>query len=156
MKQSYLIELEERIFNWMAKNGIFLLRVSMGIIFIWFGFQKYFPGISSAEDLATRTIDVMSFGLVKASLSMPLLATWEVLIGLGFLTGKCMRLTIALLYLQMIGTFMPLFIFPEVAFYRVPLVPTLEGQYIIKNLLIITAAMVIGAYAKGKIRVSSE
>jgi uncharacterized membrane protein YphA (DoxX/SURF4 family) len=156
MKQSYLIELEERIFNWMAKNGIFLLRISMGIIFIWFGFQKYFPGISSAEDLATRTIEVLSFGLVKASLSMPLLATWEVLIGLGFLTGKCMRLTIALLYLQMIGTFMPLFIFPEVAFYRVPLVPTLEGQYIIKNLLIITAAMVIGAHARGKIRVSSE
>lgn len=155
MNYTNFLQTEEKVFNWMGRNGIFLLRISMGVIFVWFGFQKYFPGISSAEDLATRTIDVMSFGLVGASLSMPLLATWEVLIGLGFLIGKFMRLTIILLYLQMIGTFMPLFIFPSETFYLVPLVPSLEGQYIIKNLLIITAAMVIGAHAKGKITIKS-
>jgi uncharacterized membrane protein YkgB len=146
-----LQQTEVRILDWMAVNGIKLLRISIGIIFFWFGFQKYFPGISSAEDLATRTIDVMSFGMVKAPWSMPILATWEVLIGLGFITGKFLRLTVILLYLQMIGTIFPLFVFPEETFYRVPLVPTIEGQYIIKNIIIITAAMVILAYDQRRI-----
>jgi uncharacterized membrane protein YkgB len=146
-----LQQTEDRILDWMAVNGIKLLRISIGIIFFWFGFQKYFPGISSAEDLATRTIDVMSFGMVKAPWSMPILATWEVLIGLGFITGKFLRLTVILLYLQMIGTIFPLFVFPEETFYRVPLVPTIEGQYIIKNIIIITAAMVILAYDQRRI-----
>lgn len=142
---------EDLILDWMAVNGIKLLRISIGVIFFWFGFQKYFPGISSAEDLATKTIDVMSFGFVKAPWSMPILATWEVLIGLGFITGKFMRLTVILLYLQMIGTIFPLFVFPEETFYKIPLVPTIEGQYIIKNIIIITAAMVILAYDQRRI-----
>jgi uncharacterized membrane protein YphA (DoxX/SURF4 family) len=142
---------EDRIIDWMAINGIKLLRISLGIIFFWFGFQKFFPGISSAEDIATRTIDVMSFGLVQAPWSMPILATWETLIGLGFIFGKFLRITVILLYLQMIGTIFPLFVFPEETFYVVPFIPTIEGQYILKNILIITAAMVILAYDQRRI-----
>lgn len=134
---------ESSVIDWMSERGLFLLRISIGLVFFWFGFQKFFPGISSAEDIATRTIDIVSFGLVKAPYSMPILAAWESLIGLGFLTGKYMRFTVALLYLQMAGTLFPLFIFPKETFYLVPVVPTLEGQYIIKNIVIITAAMVI-------------
>jgi uncharacterized membrane protein YphA (DoxX/SURF4 family) len=142
---------ESKIYDWMALNGVLLLRLSIGIIFFWFGFQKFFPGISSAEDIATRTIEVVTFGLVIHPVSMPLLATWEVLIGLGFLTGKYLRATIILLYAQMAGTFMPLFIFPAETFYLAPLVPTIEGQYIIKNIVFITGAMVIGAYYQGRV-----
>lgn len=142
---------ENRVVDWMAVNGIYLLRISIGIIFFWFGFQKFFPGISSAEDLATRTIDVLSFGIVQAPYSMPILATWETLIGLGFLTGKFFRTTIVLLYLQMAGTIFPLFVFPDETFYMVPLVPTIEGQYIIKNIIILSAALVILAWDRGKI-----
>jgi uncharacterized membrane protein YkgB len=141
---------ESHIIDWMSVYGIVLLRISIGIVFFWFGFQKFFPGISSAEDIATRTIDVVSFGIVKAPYSMPILAIWESLIGLGFLFGRYLRLTTLLLYVQMAGTFFPLFIFPEEAFYVVPIVPTLEGQYIIKNIVIITAAMVILAHNQGK------
>ena len=135
----------------MAVNGIYLLRISIGIIFFWFGFQKFFPGISSAEDIATRTIDVLSFGIVQAPYSMPILATWETLIGLGFLTGKFFRATVVLLYLQMAGTIFPLFVFPDETFYMVPFVPTIEGQYIIKNIIILSAALVILAWDQGKI-----
>jgi uncharacterized membrane protein YphA (DoxX/SURF4 family) len=142
---------ENTVIDWMAVNGIYLLRISIGIIFFWFGFQKFFPGISSAEDLATRTIDVLSFGIVQAPYSMPILATWETLIGLGFLTGKFFRTTIILLYLQMAGTIFPLFVFPDETFYMVPWVPTIEGQYIIKNIIILSAALVILAWDQGKI-----
>ncbi len=142
--------IESNTYDWMAHNGVLLLRLSIGLIFFWFGFQKYFPGISSAEDIATRTIEVVSFGLVSHPVSMPLLATWEVLIGLGFLTGKYLRATIVLLYFQMAGTFTPLFIFPDDTFYLAPFVPTIEGQYIIKNIVFISAAMVIGAYYSGR------
>lgn len=143
--------IEDKIIDWMAVNGIYLLRISVGIIFFWFGFQKFFPGISSAEDIATRTIDVLSFGIVVAPYSMPILATWETLIGLGFLTGKFLRVTVVLLYLQMAGTIFPLFVFPDETFYMVPFVPTIEGQYILKNIILITAAMVILAWDQGRI-----
>jgi uncharacterized membrane protein YphA (DoxX/SURF4 family) len=143
--------IEDKIIDWMSVNGIYLLRISVGIIFFWFGFQKFFPGISSAEDIATRTIDVLSFGIVQAPYSMPILATWETLIGLGFLTGKFLRTTVILLYLQMAGTIFPLFVFPDETFYMVPFVPTIEGQYILKNIILITAAMVILAWDQGRI-----
>lgn len=142
---------EAKIINWMSVNGIYLLRISMGVVFFWFGFQKFFPGVSSAEDIATRTIDFISFGLVKSQYSMPILAAWESLIGLGFITGKYLKTTVVLLYLQMIGTLFPLFVFPEETFYMVPLVPTIEGQYIIKNIVLITGSMVVLAWDQGRV-----
>jgi len=144
-------EFEQASYDWMAKNGILFMRLSMGLIFFWFGFQKFFKGVSSAETLATRTIEVVSFGLVTDTIAMPLLATWEVLIGLGFLTGYFIRITSLLLFLQMIGTFVPLFAFPKETFFITPIVPTLAGQYIIKNLVVIGAGMVILAYYQGRV-----
>lgn len=151
MNKDKLLKKEEQITNWMALKGIVLLRISIGIIFFWFGFQKFFPGVSIAEDIATRTIDVLSFGIVQAPFSMPILATWETIIGLGFIFGKYLRFIIPLLFAQMAGAVFPLFVFPEETFYLVPFVPTLEGQYILKNIVFITAAMVVLAYDRGKI-----
>lgn len=140
----------------MSKNGIALLRISIGIVFFWFGVQKFFPGLSSAEELASRTIETLSFGLLQKSASMPLLGAWEVLIGMTFITGYWMRLAIPLLLLQMIGTIMPLFLYPAETFVPPPLVPTLVGQYIIKNIVIITGAMVVGAYHQGLITIKTK
>jgi uncharacterized membrane protein YphA (DoxX/SURF4 family) len=147
-----LLTFETTAYQWMGRNGIWLLRISIGIVFFWFGVQKFFPGLSSAEDLATRTIETMSLGLIGPAISMPLLATWEVLIGLTFITGFFIRIAVPLLFLQMIGTVMPLFLFPAETFLPPPLVPTLIGQYIIKNIVIITGAMVIGAHNTGLIK----
>lgn len=133
----------------MAANGILILRVSIGIIYFWFGVLKFFPGLSSAADLATETISIISFGLVGPEWSMPLLAVWETLIGIGLIFRLYLRETLVLLFLQMIGTILPVFFFPFETFSSYPLVPTMEGQYIIKNLVIISAGIVIGATVRG-------
>jgi len=133
------------ITSWMSKNGLLLLRLSVGIIFFWFGILKFIPGLSPAQDLAIRTIDLLSFGIVPGNISIYILAVWEVLIGIGLLTGIYMRATLLLLFLQMLGTLTPIFLFPGEVFTKIPYAPTLEGQYIIKNLVIISAGIVLGA-----------
>lgn len=141
--------LDVRITNWMADYSIMLLRVSLGIVFFWFGVLKFFPGLSPAQELATRTIDVLSFGLVPANVSILILATWECVIGLGLIFGVLMRATLFLLWLQMLGTITPLLFFPQEVFIHIPYAPTLEGQYIIKNIVLITAGIAIGATVRG-------
>lgn len=141
--------IDESITRWMARHGVPLLRISLGVIFLWFGFLKFFPGLSSAQDLAARTIGVLTFGKVPAWLAINVLATWECAIGLGLIFGLFMRATLFLLFVQMLGTLTPLFLFPFESFYKIPYAPTLEGQYIIKNLVLVSAAIVIGATVRG-------
>ncbi|NIS79812.1 MAG: DoxX family membrane protein [Anaerolineales bacterium] len=141
--------MDEAITNWMARYGILLLRLSLGFIFFWFGFLKFFAGISPAEDIAVRTIDSLTFGLIPPTTSILILATWESLIGIGLISGRFLRATLLLLFMQMLGTVIPLFLFPEEVFIRIPYVPTLEGQYIIKNLVLVSAGLVIGATVRG-------
>ncbi len=138
-----------RITGLMSRYGLPLLRISTGVVFFWFGVLKFFPGLSPAQDLAARTIQALSFGLVQPALSLPILAAWEVLIGLGLISGRFMRATLLLLFLQMLGTITPLFLFPAETFTRFPYAPTLEGQYIIKNIVLVSAALVIGATVRG-------
>ncbi len=140
---------DRRITTWMARYGIKLLRFSLGLVFFWFGVLKFFPGLSPAQDLAARTIEVLSFGLVPPPISVPVLAAWETLIGLGLILGVFMRATLLLLFLQMLGTITPLFIFPHETFIQFPFVPTLEGQYILKNIVLISAGLVLGATVRG-------
>jgi len=140
---------DTKITRWMARYGIRLLRISMGIIFLWFGALKFFPGLSPAADLATRTIERLTFGLIAPDVSILILATWESLIGLGLILGIFMRATLLLLFLQMLGTISPIFLFPREVFNIFPYAPTLEGQYIVKNLVLISAGLVIGATVRG-------
>lgn len=144
-----LRSLDVEITRWMARHGPRLLRVSLGIVFLWFGVLKFFPGLSPAQDLAGRTIEVLSLGIVKPNISLPLLAAWECIIGLGLITGLFMRATILLLMLQMVGTLTPIVLFPAEVFVKPPYAPTLEGQYIIKNLVLMSAAIVLGALVRG-------
>jgi uncharacterized membrane protein YphA (DoxX/SURF4 family) len=133
----------------LAAAAVPFLRIALGIVFLWFGALKLVPGLSPAQDLATRTIEVLSFGLVPPAVSLPVLAVWEVLIGLGLLTGRFLRATLLLLAVQMLGTMTPLLLFPAETFTMFPFAPTLEGQYIIKNLVLVGAAMVIGGTVRG-------
>jgi uncharacterized membrane protein YphA (DoxX/SURF4 family) len=141
--------IDVRVTHWMARHGLLLLRISLGAVFFWFGVLKFFPGLSPAQDLAARTIEKLSFGTVHPSFSVPFLAAWECVIGLGLLSGMFMRATLLLLALQMAGTISPLFLFPAEVFTRIPYAPTLEGQYIIKNVVLISAAIVLGATVRG-------
>lgn len=126
-----------------------MLRISIGIIFFWFGILKFFPGASPAQDLAIRTISLLTFGILPASVIINMLALWEVVIGIGFITGKYLKTTLLLLFAQMLGTFTPVFLFPAEVFTAIPYAPTLEGQYIIKNIVIVSAGFVIGAKVFG-------
>jgi uncharacterized membrane protein YphA (DoxX/SURF4 family) len=144
-----LERIDVRLTRWMARNGLTLLRMSLGLVFFWFGFLKFFPGMSPADDLAARTIEVLSGGAVQANISLPVLAVWEAVIGLGLLFGVFMRTVLLLLAVQMIGTLTPLVLFPDEVFNRIPFAPTLEGQYIIKNAVLISAGIVLGASVRG-------
>lgn len=130
--------------GWMARYGLTLMRVSLGVIFFWFGALKLFPNMSPAEDLVRNTIY-----FVDPNLFIPVLAVWEMLIGIGLITGIFMRLTLLLLFLQMPGTALPLLLLPDVCFTVFPFGLTLEGQYIIKNLVLITAGIVLGSTVRG-------
>jgi uncharacterized membrane protein YphA (DoxX/SURF4 family) len=141
--------LDVRITDILARVGVPAVRIALGIVFLWFGVLKFFPNLSPAELLAARTIELLTFGVVKPDLSLPALAVWESVIGIGLIVGRGLRAILLLLVIHMAGTFTPLILFPTETFRVFPLVPTLEGQYIIKNLVLIGAAMVVGATVRG-------
>jgi len=138
-----LDSLDQRIASLMARVGVPALRISLAIIFIWFGLLKPL-GLSPAGPLVESTVSWMPF--FTPTQWVGVIGWWEVLIGVTFLFKGTLRVAIALLALQMTGTFLPLVMLPDVAFQAglYPFVPTIEGQYIIKNLLIISAALVVG------------
>jgi len=138
-----------RLTAWMARRGVTLTRLALGVVFLWFGVIKFVPGWSPAAELATRTIERLTFGIIGPAIGLPLLAAWETLIGLGLLSGRYLRATLLLLFLQMPGTMLPLLFFPHETFRAFPYAPTLEGQYIIKNLVLVAAAIVVGATVRG-------
>ncbi|QKF66828.1 putative membrane protein [Arcobacter venerupis] len=120
-----------------------LIRLSLGIIFLWYGMLKFFPSLSPAEALATQTIDILFFGLISPSVSIKLLAILEVGIGLGFIFGIYTRYVVFVFLGHMICTFAPLFILPELSFTQAPYAFTLVGQYIVKNVVFILAGILI-------------
>ncbi|MCT7548869.1 DoxX family membrane protein [Aliarcobacter butzleri] len=125
------------------QNTIKLMRLSLGIIFVWYGMLKFFPTLSPAEDLAIRTIDIMFFHLIDGSLSIKLLAILEVAIGIGFLSGYYTKLVTIIFLGHMLCTFAPLFILPELSFTHAPYAFTLVGQYIVKNIVFILVGVMI-------------
>ncbi len=133
-----------RVTRWMAANGITLLRISLGVVFLWFGALKLVPGLSPAEDLVRTTLPFLPMNLF-----LPFLALWEMAIGVGFITGKFLRFTILLLFLQMPGTISPVFLQPDRVWNLFPFGLTLEGQYIVKNMVLIAAGLVIGSTVRG-------
>ena len=148
--RSRIDALDARFTAWMSHVGVRLLRVSVGVVFLWFGVLKFFPGLSPAQTLATNTMKILTFGMVPPPVALLTLATWECLIGVGLILGVYLRATLFLLWLQMLGTITPLFMFPDQCFTRVPYAPTLEGQYIIKNIVLISAGIVIGATVRNE------
>lgn len=124
----------------MDKIGITFLRFAIGVVFIWFGALKTIGELSPAYDLVAATVYWLTPEII-----VPLLGLWEIAIGLAFLFTPLTRIALFLLFLQIPGTFLPLVLLPEVCFTVFPFGLTLEGQYIVKNLVIIGSALVIGS-----------
>lgn len=129
--------------QWFNRHQILLLRLSLGIVYLWFGALKFFPNLSPAEDLAQDTIRILTFGLLSDQMSLFLLAIWEVGVGLLLLSGFLVRFAAKAAIVHMVLTFTPLFFFPDLSFTQAPYAFTIIGQYIVKNLVFLVALGVL-------------
>lgn len=135
----WVVVIDHRIAAWMDKYCQILMRISLALIFIWFGLLKPL-GMSPEEELITRTVYFFPPGIV-----LNILGCWEVGIGIGLLYRPLLRLALLLLLVELPGTFLPLIILPEICFHSIPFGLSLEGQYIVKNLFLLAAAFMIGS-----------
>lgn len=138
------LELEKKVSFFLKNRATILLRLSMSSIYIWYGILKII-GISPVEELvfrATHWIGTHNFVIF--------LGFFELLIGLFLSIKKFLRLGLLMLFLQFPGTFLPLFLNPEDCFTFIPFGLTLEGQYIFKNLVLISAGLVLVASLHNK------
>ncbi len=133
-----LKRIDEAVVRWMNRWSVPALRITLAVVFIWFGSLKVF-GLSPAEDLIAATVYA-----VPPDVFIPILGVWEVCIGLCLLYRPLIRIGLLLLFVQLPGTFLPIVLLPHVVFTAFPYGLTVEGQYIIKNLVIIGAALSVG------------
>ncbi len=134
---AFIDKLMGNITHSMHMVAIKSLQYSVAIVFFWFGILKPL-GVSPAADLVERTVFWFS-----ADWFVPFLGCWEVAIGLLMLSQKTLRYALILLFMQIPGTFLPLIVCPDVTFQSSPWALSLEGQYIIKNLILIAAAIAV-------------
>jgi len=147
MRSAYnrFIWLENAIHRELVNHSVAALRVAVGLVFFGFGILKYFPGVSPAEGLAIRTTDILSFGLVPGGVAIVGIATLECFIGLCLLAGRWMRVAIWLLALEFVGVLSPVVLLTSRLFAGPHHAPTLEGQYVLKDIILVAAGMVIAA-----------
>lgn len=131
---------------WLNRYSIDLLRISLGLVFTMFGALKFVPGASPAEDLAIRTVKTLTFGLVSGYAALWLTAAVECFIGMTLVTGRMLRLGLSALGIALVGIMSPLVLFFGDLFGRGP---TLEAQYILKDLVLAAGGLVVGAAALG-------
>ena len=151
LNKAVIIKLDIFISNYMSTYGILLLRYSLAMIFIWFGLLQPL-GISPAQELVENTV----YWFDDKATFVNFLGWWEVVIGFTMCVRPLIRISIFLLFLQIPGTFLPLVLLPEVCFTDFPYGLTLEGQYIVKNLIIISSALVIGGTVRKNISDSTK
>nr|WP_242067788.1 DoxX family protein [Cyclobacterium marinum] len=123
----------------MRNSGNSILRISIGLIFFWFGLVKFFPGVSPAENLASSTICAITLHVTTPPVCTILLAIFESLTGLLLITGKFLKPVLILLFLHMLGTLLTFIIFPDLMFEKFPFVLTMQGQYVMKNVTILAS-----------------
>jgi len=130
--------LDSRVSAFFRRWGVPALRVSLAVVFIWFGALKVF-GVTPVTELVANTVYWFDPDWV-----VPALGVVEIMVGLGLLFQVAMRAVLGLFFLQMIGTFLVFVLQPEVAFQDGnPLLLTVEGEFVLKNLVLIAAGMVI-------------
>jgi len=131
--------LDQGMIRFMSGYGSRILRVCLGIVFVWFGWLKV-VGKSPVAELVAHTVY-----WVPSEFFVPFLGVWEMAVGVGLLFAVALRLTLFLFWLQMAGTFLVLVVKPDIAFQGGnPLLLTTEGEFVIKNLILIAAGLVVG------------
>ncbi|MGH3485006.1 MAG: DoxX family protein [Nocardioidaceae bacterium] len=137
----------DRVTDWLARYSIDILRVCLGVVFLAFGVLKFIPDASPAQALVERTLDTLSLGIVSGQTALVMTALAECFIGITLITGKLLRAGLAVLAASMIGIMSPLVLFFTDMFPADG--PTLEAQYVFKDIVLIAAGLVIAARTLG-------
>jgi len=136
--------MKELVVRLIGRNKkINLISATIGIVYLWFGMLKYFAGASPAEELAKATISRLTLGFLAPEISILLLAIWETVIGLLLIGHLFEKFALKLALVHIILTFLPFLFFPDLVFSQAPFSLTLLGQYIIKNVIILGALIVL-------------
>jgi putative oxidoreductase len=141
--------IETACHRWLVAYSVAILRVSLGAVFLAFGALKFFPGVSPAQSLVERTTDILLLGLVPGPVALVVVATLECVIGLCLVSGRALRGAIHLLVVQLIGILSPLVLLPGRLFAGPHGAPTLEGQYVLKDVILVGATLVLAATLRG-------
>ena len=134
-----IARIDRVVIPFLRRVAVPILRVSLGVVFVWFGMLKIFD-VSPVSQLVARTVY-----LVDPDVIVTLLGVFEVTVGVLLLLGRALRLTLLLFLVQMLGTFLTFIVLPNVTFRDGnPLLLTVEGEFVVKNLVLIAAALVVG------------
>ncbi len=141
--------IDAAIHRWLRAHSIMLLRMSVGLVILGFGLLKFFPDVSPAEELTIKTTDALSFDLVPGHVAIVIVASLETIVGLLLISGRFLRLAVYLLAGQLIGVLAPLVLFTGRLFDGPHGAPTLEGQYVLKDIIIVASGFVVASTLPG-------
>lgn len=144
-----LDRLEVTAHRWLIAYSLVLLRLSLGAVFLGFGVLKLFPGVSPAQNLVETTTSILTFGLIPGSVALVGIAALECTIGLCLISGRAMRPAIYLLAIELVGILSPLVLLPSRMFSGPHHAPTLEGQYVLKDIIVVAATLVLATTLRG-------
>lgn len=136
-----------RLTGWLARHSIDALRISLGLVILGFGALKLVPGASPAEELVMRTVEALTLGIVSGQMAVFVTAVTEVAIGLILITGRVLKIGLLMIAGWLLGILSPVVLFFSDMFPGGT--PTLEAQYVLKDIVLVAAAMVIAARALG-------
>jgi len=125
--------------------GLKLIRLSLGYIYLHFGLLKLYPDYSPAEILADYTVQVMTFHLFDFYWAQMVVAVLEIVIGIGLLCNLFMRWVGVMYFFHILCTLLPLVLIPEFVFTMAPFGFQVEGQYVVKNLVLVAAGWALFA-----------
>lgn len=139
---------DERFDHWdatvrgvMRRISVPMLRVSVGVVFVWFGALKIFD-VSPVSGLVARTVYWFEPDWV-----VEILGGVEIIVGVLLILGVYLRFALFAFVLQMFGTFLVFLVLPDVAFRDGnPLLLTVEGEFVVKNLVLLSAGFVVGSH----------
>jgi uncharacterized membrane protein YphA (DoxX/SURF4 family) len=144
MAMNALLYKGNRVADWLGRRSVDILRVSLGLIFLVFGVLKFFPGASPAEALVMRTIDTLTLGVIHGRPAVLMTAVMECFIGITLVSGRFLRTGLLVLGFSLVGIMSPLVLFFGDLF---PGTPTLEAQYVLKDIVLAAAGLVVAAKA---------
>ena len=128
---------DHRVIEFTRAYSIPLLRMTLGLVFVWFGLLKVF-GYSPVADLVIKTAYFLPPNVAVVGIGI-----LETIIGLGLLTGLAMRVTLLLFFLQMCSTFLAVVTRPELLLQNGnPLLLSIYGEFLLKNFVLLAAGLV--------------